>query len=147
MAHNVSTTCCSPNDQSACCAPNGRDATRVERTPSSTYRPAVDVLDVEDAYRIVADLPGSSAERVSITFEDGVLTLDAELAPRTREGAEPIRQEYGVGAFHRRFRVHGEVEPDAISASYANGVLTVTLPKASRAVRRRVPVNVSPNVN
>jgi len=137
-------TCGCAGSKSATCAPSADDATRVERTPSATtFRPAVDVLDAEDAYRIVADLPGSSADKVSITFEDGVLTLEADAPQRTPHGAEPIRQEYGVGAFHRRFRVHGEVDPDAISATYASGVLTVTLPKASRAQRRRVPVTAN----
>jgi HSP20 family molecular chaperone IbpA len=139
MAHNASTTCCSGNE----CATSTSDATRVERTPKTTFRPAVDVLDAEDAYRIVADLPGASADSVNITYEDGELSLDAQVPSRTPEGAEQIRKEYGVGAFQRRFRVHGEIEPDAITASYSNGVLTVTLPKASRSQRRRVPVNTN----
>ncbi len=141
MARNASMTCCSTGTNS--CATSTNDATRVEQSARHTFRPAVDVLDGEDAYRIVADLPGSSAESVSITFEDGVLTLDAQVPERGGAGAETLRQEYGVGAFHRRFRVHGEVDPDGISAAYAQGVLTVTLPKSSRNQRRRVPVNAN----
>jgi HSP20 family molecular chaperone IbpA len=143
MAHNDSMTCSCAESTNATCAPNTNGATRVEQSARTTFRPAVDVLDGEDAYRIVADLPGSSAERVNITFEDGVLTLDAQVPDRNVQNAETLRQEYGVGAFHRRFRVHGEVDPDAISATYAQGVLTVTLPKATRSQRRRVPVNAN----
>ncbi len=139
MTSNASMTCCSGNE----CAPSTNDATRVERTPKTTFRPAVDVLDGEDVYRIVADLPGASADSVNITYEDGELTLEAEVPGRTPDGAAMIRKEYGVGAFQRRFRVHGEIEPDAITASFADGVLTLTLPKASRTQRRRVPVNAN----
>lgn len=138
MAHNASMTCCSNGE----CSTN--DAQRVERNPSkSTFRPAVDVLDAGDAYRIVADLPGSTADGVRITFEEGVLTLDAEATPRARDGAQPVRAEYGVGDYHRRFRVHGEIDADAITASYDAGVLTVTLPKPSKAQPRRIPVSVN----
>ncbi|MGP1309137.1 MAG: Hsp20/alpha crystallin family protein [Phycisphaerales bacterium] len=139
MAHNASMTCCSGSE----CATNTSDAQRIEKTPKSTFRPAVDVLDAGDAYRIVADLPGSSAEGVRITFEDGVLTLDADAPARTPEGAQPIRSEYGVGDYHRRFRVHGEVDAEGITASYAAGVLTVTLPKPSKALPRRIPVSAN----
>jgi HSP20 family molecular chaperone IbpA len=143
MAHNDSMTCSCVESTNATCAPSTNGATRVEQNARTTFRPAVDVLDGEDAYRIVADLPGSSAERVNITFEDGVLTLEAEVPDRNVQNAETLRQEYGIGGFHRRFRVHGEVDPDAISATYAQGVLTVTLPKATRSQRRRVPVNAN----
>lgn len=141
MAHNESMTCGCAESTNATCAPNTNGATRIERAARTTFRPAVDVLDAEDAYRIVADLPGSSAEKVGITFEDGVLTLEADVPDRNVQNAQTLRQEYGVGSFHRRFRVHGEIDPDAISATYAQGVLTVTLPKASRSQRRRVPVS------
>lgn len=143
MAHNDSMTCGCAESTNATCAPNTNGATRAAQNARTTFRPAVDVLDGEDAYRIVADLPGSSAENVSITFEDGVLTLDAQVPERTVPNAEALRKEYGVGAFHRRFRVHGEVAPEAISAAYAQGVLTVTLPKSSRSQSRRVPVNAN----
>ncbi len=139
MANNASMTCCSGSE----CATSTNGATRVERTPKTTFRPAVDVLDAEDAYRIVADLPGASADSVNITYEDGELTLDAQVTHRTPDGAELLRKEYGIGAFQRRFRVHGEIEPDAITASFADGVLTLTLPKASKSQRRRVPVNAN----
>ena len=137
MARNASMTCSTGAD-CACETPAQKNATR---TNAWTYRPAVDVIETPDAYRIVADAPGSSAERVGITFEDGVLTVDATVEPRANGAAEAHRVEYGVGSFHRRFRVHGEIDADSIGASYANGVLTVTLPKARRARPRKIPVS------
>lgn len=135
MARNASMTC--TNDACACEAPAGATS----RAAEWTFRPTVDVIETENAYRIVADAPGSSAERVSVAFEDGVLTVDAGVEPRVAPNAEAHRVEYGVGSFHRRFRVHGDIDAGAINATYANGVLTVTLPKSERARPRRIPVS------
>lgn len=139
MADKTSMTCCTNGE----CATSTTSATQAERTARSTFRPAVDVLDAGEAYRIVADLPGASADAVRITFEDGVLTLDAEVARRAPDRAAQIRTEYGVGDYHRRFRVHGEVDADAISAVFNAGVLTVTLPKPGKALPRRIPVSAN----
>lgn len=139
MARNASMTCSTGAD-CACETPASQSA-GASRAGAWTYRPAVDVIETPDAYRIVADAPGSSAERVGITFEDGVLTVDAAVEPRANGAGETHRVEYGVGSFHRRFRVHGEIDADSIGASYANGVLTVTLPKARRARPRKIPVS------
>ena len=51
-----------------------------------------------------------------------------------------LRQEYGVGGFHRRFALEDGFDVDRIDATYRDGVLTVVLPKSAGAQRRRIPV-------
>ena len=56
------------------------------------------------------------------------LTIDADVPPRHTQGLSH-RREYGVSDFHRTFRVGGGIDADHIKATYASGVLEVTLPK------------------
>jgi len=51
-----------------------------------------------------------------------------------------VQDEYGVGDFYRAFSVGIEVNPEKIAAEYAQGVLTIRLPKAERVKPRRIAV-------
>lgn len=106
-----------------------------------TYRPDVDVIDDDDSFQIVADVPGALQDHINVTFDESVLTIEARVARRQPARSEFQRQEFGVGNYFRRFHVGEGVDPEKIGASYRDGVLMVTLPKTAGSVRRRVPVN------
>jgi len=106
-----------------------------------TYRPNVDVLDLAEEVRIVADMPGAVREDIQLGFDEGVLTIQAPVPPRVPAGARWLSQEYGVGGFHRRFAVDDTVDPEAITAEYVRGTLTVHLPKRTGARPRQIPVS------
>lgn len=108
-----------------------------------TYTPAVDILDAGAEFTIIADLPGCTQQDVEVTFENGILTLHGSVPRRQQEGTPFIRQEYGVGDYHRSFKISAEVDPDGITADWSSGVLTVHLPKAARARPRRVQINAA----
>jgi len=74
-----------------------------------TYRPHVDVRDRGDEVVFVADMPGAKPDSIAVTFDDGVLTVHAAVAPRDLPG-RPLRQEYGIGDYRRSFRL-GRVPP------------------------------------
>ncbi len=106
-----------------------------------TYRPHVDIVDATDAFIVEADLPGADADSINVTFDEEVLSIQAEVPPRVPgNDVEVLQQEYGVGSFHRRFVVEAEVNGEAIAADYRDGVLTVRLPKAEAARPRQIPV-------
>jgi len=106
-----------------------------------TYRPNVDIFDTPDEVLLVADLPGADAQGIDVSMESGVLTVQADVPARTAgASARSIAQEYGVGGFHRRFRLDESIESSAISAEYRDGTLTVHLPKSAQARRHRIPV-------
>lgn len=115
-----------------------RDAT--EHQPAWTYRPDTDVIETPGAYLVVTDLPGATPEGVSVTFEDAVLTIEAQAQRSFPDRAEFRRQEFGVGAYHRRFGINDRIDAEHIDADYANGVLTVRLPKTGAAQRRQIQV-------
>ncbi|SMO39668.1 Hsp20/alpha crystallin family protein [Halorubrum cibi] len=103
----------------------------------------VDVIDGEEAVTVLADLPGFDEEEISVELRDETLTVgatpsgDAGDASSANDPDDPVDGE----RYHLRERRHGSVsrrvplpaavEPDAASAAYDAGVLTVTLPKRS----------------
>lgn len=106
------------------------------------FSPAVDIVEKEDEILLIADIPGAKPEDVDVHFEDGMLILHAKVAPRQPEVTEFLQLEYGVGDFLRSFQVTEAIEASKITAEYANGVLTLHLPKAAGLRPRKIPVAV-----
>ena len=121
----------------------GQEAS-AERTRSGQwFRPPVDILEKSDELLLVTDLPGAKSDAIDIHFEDGVLTITGTVAPRYDEQTSFLWREYGVGDFHRSFRVSEQVDANRIQAEYTDGVLTVHLPKAEEAKPRKIQVQTT----
>jgi len=111
---------------------------RAERTRCGRcYRPNVDILEKPDELLVLADVPGATPETIDVKFEDGTLTIHAQVEPRQDAQTQYLLAEYGVGDFVRSFEVSEAIDSAKISAEYADGVLTLHLPKAE-AVKPRV---------
>jgi len=112
-----------------------------ERIEQATYyTPLVDVVEHADGFTFLADLPGVRAGDVDVTFEDGVLTIDAKAQPRQPAGHHYLWREYGVGHFYRQFTLGGSINADAIRAELKNGELTLHVPKAESAKSRKIQI-------
>lgn len=110
-----------------------------EPQPGLTYRPNVDVSDRGTEVVLVADMPGATADTIDVTFEDGVLTLHATVAPRPT-GGRAIQQEYGIGNYRRTLRLGEGFDGAQIAADYRRGVLTVRVPRLAAVLPRKVEV-------
>jgi HSP20 family protein len=96
---------------------------------------AVDVATHDDSVVVTADLPGFSKEQIGLTVANGSLTIRAERETTDEETTgEYVRRERRSSSFARTIGLPVEVDEDAATASYANGVLTVTLPTLSTDV-------------
>jgi HSP20 family protein len=96
--------------------------------------PKVDVSETERDIQIVAELPGLKQEDVELNLENDLLTLRGEAGSvRDEKDKQYHLTERSYGRFERSFRLPETVDRDKISASYENGLLTVTLPKSERA--------------
>lgn len=100
----------------------------------------VDVREQEDAYILEAELPGVRPEDVTLTAEDDVLTIAADVNTEKKTSQEGyLYSERRTGHMERRFHLEG-VRQEDITAACVHGVLTVTLPKArpeaARSARR-----------
>lgn len=121
--------------------PAAEEVQGAERTRSGCcFRPNVDILEKAEELLVVADVPGANGEEIDIHFEDGILSLHAAVAPRRGEDQEFLAREYGVGDFYRTFRISEAIDASKITAEYADGVLTLHLPKAEAVKPRKIAV-------
>ena len=108
------------------------------------FVPSLDVIERADAYLISAELPGVDPASVEISFENNTLTLrgtkQPSLKPQENEELRVYTAERLSGDFERAVRLPEYVEGDKIEATYANGVLTITVPKAAAARARKIEV-------
>lgn len=116
----------------------------VRRESSGAFAPAIDVSEKDDAYHIHADLPGVNKDDLDITFQDGVLTINAETSQEKKKEKEGrvIRQERRYGKFVRSMRLGDTVDADKIKADYKDGVLELVVPKAEKVKPRKIDVKV-----
>jgi HSP20 family protein len=113
-------------------------------TVTSAWLPACDVFEDTESIRIVAELPGVRPGDVKLSVENGVLTIRGEKRQQAEEKTERVhRYERTYGSFERTFALPGTVDPEKIDASYADGLLTVVVPKAERARPREIAVKVA----
>ncbi|QLG63794.1 Hsp20/alpha crystallin family protein [Halorarum salinum] len=96
----------------------------------------VDVSETDDAVVVVADLPGFSSDEIDVNVADRDLTLSADREESEEENEEGDgrryhRRERSRRSTTRRIRLPADVLEREADAEYRNGVLTVTLPKAS----------------
>jgi HSP20 family protein len=112
-----------------------------ERTRSGCcYRPNVDIVEQNDELLVMADVPGAKSDSIDIRFEDGTLEIEAAVAPRPGDDDPCLLREYNVGDYYRSFQVGEAIDASKISAQYADGVLTLRLPKAEAVKPRKIAV-------
>lgn len=111
---------------------------------TSTWFAPTDVSEDESSLRITMELPGVEPDDVRLSLENNILTIRGEKKQQTEENNERVhRFERTYGMFERTFALPNTVDAERIEASYENGVLYVTLPKAERAKPREIRVNSS----
>ena len=103
-----------------------------------------DIRETENAYVLDAELPGFSKEDIHAEVRNGYLTIRAEHSSENEEKDEKknyLRRERSYGSFTRSFDLDG-INSDEISASYKDGILTLTLPKATQKAEevRRIEI-------
>lgn len=96
------------------------------------FSPAVDLQETENAYVLHSDLPGLDKDKINVTVRNNILTLEGvrETSSETEDSKKGYyAHERSYGAFSRSLTLPGPVDESKISATYKNGVLTITLPK------------------
>ena len=98
-----------------------------------------DVHEHDDHYEVDIDLPGFKKDEITLSLQDGYLTVSAEKGldkDETTKKGKVIRQERYVGALQRSFYVGDAITEQDITAKFENGVLSLTVPKKDA---RKVP--------
>ena len=109
----------------------------------SGWSPALDLYQSNDNVVALVELPGMRKEEIEISLHDGTLTIRGE---RKREsssgnGEKAERTERYIGRFRRSIALPTRVDAGKISATYRDGVLTVTLPKAEEVKPKQIQVS------
>lgn len=115
------------------------------RDSSATTVPAmpVDLYRAGDHYVLHVDLPGADPGSVDVNVEDRTLTIRAQRTGRAEDDVQWLARERAVGTYVRQLTLGRGLALDAITASYADGVLTLTIPVAEEAKPRRIEIQQS----
>ena len=106
------------------------------------FAPDCDIVESEEEYKILLDLPGLAKKEIGIALKNNVLTIKGERDIKIGEGEAFKRQERRRGAFARSFALPETVNSAEISANFRNGVLTVSMPKSDKLKdTTSIPVN------
>jgi HSP20 family protein len=113
----------------------------------SLWYPRVDLLEHEQEFVLMADLPGMQQDDIHITVENNILTLQGKrlVEPSAQNGQNGYAQysERMFGTFCRRFTLGAAVDADQITATYKAGVLEVHIPKTAAAQPKRIAVQTA----
>lgn len=115
-------------------------------TAPASWTPAVDVREAPTEFIFALELPGVAPEQVEVNTDNGILTVSGEKrSEREQQGGEADEGRWHIvervtGAFRRTFQLPQNVKEDGIDASFANGVLTVRVPKAEVPKPKRIEV-------
>ncbi len=100
----------------------------------------MDGIRHEDSVELRFDLPGTDQDSIDVTVDRGVLTVSAKRSQEDADAERPFIRERVMGSFTRRVRLSDAVDAEKIEASYARGVLTVTVPLTEQAQPRKIEV-------
>ncbi|HKP85118.1 MAG TPA: Hsp20/alpha crystallin family protein [Blastocatellia bacterium] len=109
----------------------------------STWTPAVDIYEDDQAFLLKLELPEVSREDVKVNLHDNTLSITGERRfenEEKREGYHRVERSYGQ--FYRSFTLPPNVNAEAINAQFKDGMLRLTLPKKEEAKPKQISVNV-----
>ena len=124
---------------------NPSDA-RVESEPSEwtcderCYRPNIDLYETVNEWTLVAEMPGVGVNGFEVSIDNRTLAIHGRAKPRQTDDTRYIFREYGVGDYRAVFTLADDVDTQRISAEYADGELTLHLPRTEAAKRRTIEV-------
>ena len=109
--------------------------------PVRDFVPVTDIFETEQALTVVLEMPGVSKESVEVGVENDVLTITGRIDSSKYEGLQPLYTEYNIGNYSRSFQISSKIEQEGIKAELKDGVMTLVLPKAEKAMPRRISVS------
>lgn len=102
----------------------------------------IDVTEDANAYKVKADIPGVKKDDISVRVDGNTVEIEAEARSEkeTREGEKVLRSERCYGTISRSFSLAQDVDAGKVQAKYADGVLSLELPKKTAADSRKIAI-------
>jgi len=109
----------------------------------SSWYPAMDLVEEKDHFIVKLEMPGIDPKNVQLNLQGDLLTVTGERKEEHDSKEEKVlKRERTYGSFQRSVQLPYRVQADRVKATYTNGVMTITLPKAEEYVGRQIPVEV-----
>ena len=106
--------------------------------------PKVDISETPQEYTLRAEIPGMKKEDTKISVNNNVLTISGEKKSEAKhEDKKYHRVETYYGSFQRSFVLPDAIRADKVSASFKDGVLTVTVPKSEESKEKTVDIKIT----
>jgi len=99
-------------------------------------KPAVNVAEEDTAFRLEVAIPGLRKEDIDLKIEDETLIISASKEEKAEESKENYtRREFNFNNFERRFELNESIDIENIKADFADGILSIVLPKIMEEVK------------
>ena len=106
-------------------------------------RPSMDLMEIDNGYRLTMELPGVDPAAIAIEYDRGVLKISGERHHESdKRGSDYLISERSYGRFDRHARLPTDVDADSIKAALKDGLLTVTMHRQVHAANqaRKIPI-------
>ncbi len=107
-----------------------------------TYNPSTNVFETDNSFALEISIPGYEKEQVSLSVENDLLTVKAEVKETEEKDYKYSRREFAVSDFEKSFKLSKNINQEKIEAAFKNGVLVVTLPKKEEAISIKRQIDV-----
>ena len=108
---------------------------------AAAWTPLADISETDDAYLVEVELPGVNKDQVNVNVNDHELVITGEIAEPQEEEGRRRRRARRTGRFEFRTTLPADIDPQGVSASLSDGVLTVRAPKSEAARPRHVEIS------
>ena len=110
---------------------------------TANWAPSVDISENDNAFTLLADIPGVDPKDIDVHMENGILTIRGEKESEKKEEREGYKRvERSFGSFYRRFSLPDTANPEDITANSNHGVLEVRIGKQQKVQPRKIEVRV-----
>jgi HSP20 family protein len=108
-------------------------------TQTRGFVPTLDVRELDNEYVVLVDLPGVKSEDVNIELTDQMLTISGTRVPFETGRVQQLERAFG--SFSRTLSLAPGIEPESISAEYADGVLTLHISKPEQVKPKKIAIS------
>jgi len=118
--------------------------TNAESTkPGPIFTPAVDIFETDNEITVLADIPGVKSDGLDIDLRDNILSLGGTVESLETKEEQKVLTEFEIGKYWRQFTISNIIDQSKIDAELKDGVLRLTLPKAEKALPRKIQVKAA----
>jgi len=111
---------------------------------SAIWAPSVDIKETENEVLVKADLPGIKMEDIDVSIDENQLVIKGERKFEKEEKEKDyLRVERSYGSFYRSFDIGVPIKAEDVKASYSDGVLEITIPKAEVKKPKKIEIAVN----